>query len=36
MLNTYIEKSARVSVTANISNNVAIGSQTIIEGNTLI
>jgi UDP-3-O-[3-hydroxymyristoyl] glucosamine N-acyltransferase len=36
MLNTYIDKSAKVSVTANISNYVAIGSQTIIEANTNI
>lgn len=26
MLNTYIDKSARISMTANISNNVVIGS----------
>lgn len=36
MLNTYIDKSARISMTANISNNVAIGSQTIIENNTSV
>lgn len=36
MLNTYIDKSARISMTANISNNVVIGSQTVIEGNALI